>query len=157
SPDGGGAPAAPDPFTRANPTLLPEIGSISDSKLQTTGASGEDVTIDLSQKVALVFVRAWEELITSAEDWELREVALGGADTTARTKTLCQLYVEAAPEGVTPAKARSFALYYKIAPDALISLLNPAPSPRGTLQARVMGSGDGAATNPCVIAADSRY
>jgi hypothetical protein len=46
----------------------------------------------------LVYLEAWEREVTSAEDPELLEPALGGADTATRTKTVWQVRVE---EGVT--------------------------------------------------------
>jgi len=42
----------------------------------------------------LVYVDVWERHLTAVEDPEIREVALGGPDTTTRTRTICQIRLE---------------------------------------------------------------
>ena len=44
--------------------------------------------------VYLAYADVWERHITSVEDPDLREVALGGPDTTTRTRTQCQVKLE---------------------------------------------------------------
>ncbi len=51
----------------------------------------------------IAFLDVWHRLITSADDPPLREVALGGPDTTTRTRTIWQVRVR--PRG-EPAAAR---------------------------------------------------
>lgn len=41
----------------------------------------------------LVYLDVWQRIITSADDHEIKEVALGGPDTSARIKTVCQVRV----------------------------------------------------------------
>jgi hypothetical protein len=49
---------------------------------------------DQSQPVyALVYLEAWQRLITYLEDDELREIALGGPDTATRLKTIAQVKI----------------------------------------------------------------
>ena len=92
-----------NPFTATNPFAFPEIDGVSIS--DTIMTLPDKTTIDLTKFPALVFVEAREELITSADDRHLREVALGGADTTARTQIVYTLSVEKAPAAVTAATA----------------------------------------------------
>lgn len=49
--------------------------------------------------VYLAYVDVWERHITSIEDPEIREVALGGPDTTTRTQAVCQVKLEPLGEG----------------------------------------------------------
>ncbi len=44
--------------------------------------------------VYIAYVDVWERHITYIEDPDIREVALGGPDTTTRTRTLCQVKLE---------------------------------------------------------------
>lgn len=44
--------------------------------------------------VYLAYVDVWERHITCIEDPKIREVALGGPDTTTRTQTICQVKLE---------------------------------------------------------------
>jgi hypothetical protein len=53
---------------------------------------------DGSDLSAVVYLEVWERLITALEDDALREVALGGPDTTARIKTVAQVRVAVVPQ-----------------------------------------------------------
>jgi hypothetical protein len=53
---------------------------------------------DGSDLNAVVYLEIWERLITALEDEVLREVALGGPDTTARIKTVGQVRVAVVPQ-----------------------------------------------------------
>jgi len=53
---------------------------------------------DGSDLSAVVYLEVWQRLITALEDDALREVALGGPDTTARIKTVAQVRVVAVPQ-----------------------------------------------------------
>ena len=48
---------------------------------------------DLPDRPYLVYLDVWERLVTALEDDGLREVALGGPDTTARTQVVWQVRV----------------------------------------------------------------
>lgn len=57
---------------------------------------GMDITRILSPKdepnsVGLVYLDVWERHVTAVEDDRIREVALGGPDTTTRKRTVCQV------------------------------------------------------------------
>src|SRR5262249_22800590 len=48
---------------------------------------------------ALIYLEVWQRLITYLEDDTLREIALGGPDTTTRLKTVAQVKVLPIPRG----------------------------------------------------------
>jgi photosystem II stability/assembly factor-like uncharacterized protein len=48
----------------------------------------------VDQQTDLVYLDVWERHITAIEDPDIREVALGGPDTTTRVKTVCQIKIE---------------------------------------------------------------
>jgi len=54
---------------------------------------------------ALVYLEAWQRLITYLEDPGIREVALGGPDTATRLQTVAQVKVIPVPTGTTCATA----------------------------------------------------
>jgi hypothetical protein len=57
---------------------------------------------DGSNLNAVVYLEVWQRLITALEDGILREIALGGPDTTARIKTVAQVRVAVVPQ-ISPA------------------------------------------------------
>ncbi|HEY1630521.1 MAG TPA: DUF6519 domain-containing protein [Rhizomicrobium sp.] len=93
----------------------------------------------------LVYLDVWEREIVSAEDDAIREVALGGPDTTARAKVAAQ--VKILPDGTD--------LPTNVCPTpwALASLLQAAS--RGCLAARAKPVQ--ASSDPCTIAPDALY
>lgn len=93
----------------------------------------------------LIYLDAWERLITYVEDDSIREVALNGADTAARTKLVCQ--VKQIPP-FQPDKPKA-----PITSEDLRSRLQPAN--RGRLMARAKQTST--STDPCVIAPDASY
>jgi photosystem II stability/assembly factor-like uncharacterized protein len=48
----------------------------------------------VDQQTDLVYLDVWERHITAVEDPDIREVALGGPDTTTRVKTVCQIKIK---------------------------------------------------------------
>jgi len=54
---------------------------------------------DGSTLLALVYLEVWQRLITYLEDDSIREIALGGPDTSARLKTIVQVKVKPLPPG----------------------------------------------------------
>jgi len=82
------------------------------------------------------YLDVWERLVTYVEDDAIREVALNGSDTAARSKVVCQVKVV---EGVA-------------GPD-LHALLDPPNM--GFLRAKSLKAT--ASTDPCTISPDSRY
>ena len=53
---------------------------------------------DGSDLFGIVYLEVWRRLITYLEDPSIREIALGGPDTTARLKTIAQVKVVALPD-----------------------------------------------------------
>jgi hypothetical protein len=93
----------------------------------------------------LIYLDAWERLITYVEDDSIREVALNGADTAARTKLVCQVK-QMAP--FQPDKPKD-----PITAEDLRERLQPAN--RGRLMAQAKQNST--STDPCVIAPDASY
>ncbi len=85
----------------------------------------------------LVYLDAWERTITYAEDDAIREVALNGADTAARSKVVCQ--VKVMPPN----------------PDLPDPTTTIDPSNRGYMRARSIKSG--ASTDPCITSPNAKY
>jgi hypothetical protein len=59
------------------------------------------VTEPLKKGVYLVYLDLWERHITYLEDPDIREVAIGGPDTTTRTKVVWQVKTHMLPRGMT--------------------------------------------------------
>ena len=95
-----------------------------------------------------LYIDVWERLITSAEDDSIREIALGGADTAARTKVVWQIKTIPAPQLTPNANVGP-----SITAAQLAQKLQPAN--RGLLRARVQPSA--ASTDPCAVSPTSSY
>lgn len=92
-----------------------------------------------------IYLDVWERAITYAEDDSIREVALGGPDTAARTKLVWQVRFFP-PPGITADNPKcSSAPIYEV--------LQPAN--RGLLQARAKQ--DSPSTDPCIINPNASY
>jgi hypothetical protein len=64
-----------------------------------------------ADQFGVIYLEVWRRLITYLEDSSLREIALGGPDTTARLKTVAQVKVALLPfveKGVNCASAQAF-------------------------------------------------
>ena len=90
-----------------------------------------------------VYLDVWERLISSVEDDSIREVALGGPDTAARSKVIAQV------------KALQVATGQNVC--STVEQLNDTFQPfnRGLLKARTIPSA--ASTDPCIISPISQY
>ena len=103
-----------------------------------------------------IYLDVWERAITYAEDDSIREVALGGPDTAARTKLVwqvksTQLATEADPVCMTPQQ-----LYAQILAELQGRTEPPfQPQPRGWLQA--MAKQSSPSPNPCIINPNAAY
>jgi hypothetical protein len=85
-----------------------------------------------------VYLDVWERAITYAEDDSIREVALGGPDTCARSKVVWQVKCQVGQgDGANQCG------------------VPPAPAPRGWLQA--MAKQASPSTNPCIINPSASY
>jgi hypothetical protein len=100
----------------------------------------------------LVYLDVWERLITSLEDSSIREVALGGADTAARTQLTWQVKVwETAIEGA-PVECLTFNTRWS---QEILNTLQRQN--RGRLSAKAKESDPGAEANPCITSPEARY
>lgn len=102
---------------------------------------------DLPSPIALkpgnyhVYLDVWERLITSLEDGSIREVALNGADTAARTRVVWQVNVIPTQQTVC------------LTSEGIATQLQPWS--RGLVRARTQPPQ--VATDPCTISPTSRY
>jgi hypothetical protein len=86
-----------------------------------------------------IYLDVWERAITYAEDDSIREVALGGPDTAARSKLVWQVkWTQPSESGEQPPCGTP-----------------PPPAPRGWLQA--MAKQSSPSTNPCIINPNASY
>lgn len=113
-------------------------------------------------KPYLVWLKVWERFISTIEDPDLREVALGsnGPDTAGRTKLVWQVLASPWPDGVDPPDspegfylqdgpwARAVQQYY-LEPDGIFA------EPTGTLMAQAVQPQ--AAMDACTLSPDSGY
>ena len=93
----------------------------------------------------LIYLDVWERLITCIEDDSIREVALNGADTAARTKVVCQV------KSMVPFQAEN--PKDPISGEDLRKRLQPAN--RGRLAAKAKQTST--SVDPCVIAPTASY
>lgn len=104
--------------------------------------------IDKDKKY-LVYLHVWWRHITSVEDDNIREVALGGPDTTSRIQTVCQVKITEVEAG---------SINYKNDYEFFIKQLeknNILKKTTGKLQAQAIKPGD--TDQPCIISPRSRY
>jgi Family of unknown function (DUF6519) len=92
-----------------------------------------------------VYLDVWERHITYVQDDHIREVALGGPDTTTRSKVVWQ--VKVTPSEPTPAGEAC------MTPEQLKARFQPEP--RGRLKA--MAKRSSSMTDPCIIPPEARY
>ncbi len=97
-----------------------------------------------------LYLDVWERLVTSAEDDTIREVALGGPDTAARTKVVWQAKTVPAPPQVSRDGQRASA---SLSAAQLAQRFQPVN--RGLLRARVQPGA--ASTDPCAVSPSSAY
>lgn len=97
----------------------------------------------------LVYLDVWERHISYLEDDNIREIALGGADTATRAKTVWQVKVSEKLEGV--AQAADIETQW----DQLVEKWQPKN--RGLLKARGKQKTGTDSTNPCIIAPEAGY
>jgi uncharacterized protein DUF6519 len=100
------------------------------------GAFGDSPDLPL-----LVYLDVWERHVTSIEDPRIREVALGGPDTTTRARIVWQVRTHSRSEGGN-------------APVCDVGEIPPRP---GTGRLRARARQGAAVSTPCVIASTSSY
>ena len=104
----------------------------------------------------LFYLDVWERPISAVEDDSIREVALGGADTAARSRVEWQIRVW--PEKEENRSDRSSRLTEKLLKDNWadwVSFFQPAN--RGRLRASVKNAEGATASEPCIIHPEARY
>jgi hypothetical protein len=100
-----------------------------------------------------IYLDVWERVITYAEDDSIREVALGGPDTAARTKLVWQVKA-------TPGQNLNCMPLWQLGAQVQAQLQGQTkapfqPQPRGWLQA--MAKQTAQSTNPCIINPNAAY
>jgi hypothetical protein len=118
--------------------------------------ANDDELSDLSG-VFLLYLDVWERLVTAIEDSSIRDVALGGADTGARTELTWQVRVwpkklPAAPAAPAATNCNAFnrPWFQLILPELQVQN-------RGRLSAKARESEPGSEANPCITSPESRY
>jgi len=117
-------------LNQANPLAYPEFISYL-SQPDYNGAA------KLANGNSLIYLDVWERLITDVEDDSIREVALGGPDTAARSQLVCQ--VKSLPESTCDTNLKD----------------RFQPANRGLL--KVVAKQQTVSTDPCVIAPDASF
>ncbi|MGY6275062.1 DUF6519 domain-containing protein [Methylomonas sp. MgM2] len=107
---------------------------------------------DLKMDNCLVYLDVWEHHVSALEDDAIREKALGGPDTAARAKVVCQVKVEFISSEI----ARGIFSNNKL---NILNWLNKTkewqPEHRGSLKVRLNPSQK--SEDPCVTAPDAKY
>ncbi|MEK6336382.1 MAG: DUF6519 domain-containing protein [Acidobacteriota bacterium] len=103
--------------------------------------------------VFLLYLDVWERLITSLEDPATRDVALGGADTAARTRLTWQVRVW--PRDLPGPPPNTCATFNRIWSQQILPELQAKN--RGRLSAKAKEGGPAADANPCTTSPEARY
>ena len=106
----------------------------------------------LAANASLVYLDVWERLISYVEDDVIREVALGGPDTAARSKVVWQVKTVPGRPGDVAKNASPCDNFTPTDPSFPAKLFG---SNRGRLKA--MAKQNTASTNPCIIPASAAY
>ncbi|MGH9833133.1 MAG: DUF6519 domain-containing protein [Blastocatellia bacterium] len=103
----------------------------------------------------LVYLDVWERHITPIEDSAIREVALGGADTAARAKLVCQVKIKGdSPISLPGGDETACVKVDRLWPE-LVKQFQPVN--RGLLRAIAKPTTKQDADDPCITAPDARY
>ncbi|MDY7091985.1 MAG: DUF6519 domain-containing protein [Acidobacteriota bacterium] len=89
----------------------------------------------------LIYLDVWEQHVTALEDEEIRETALGGPDTTTRTRTVAQVKWVRVPDGSE-------------CEDELAAWDRVTAAPTGRMRARTRPGDEG---GPCVVPESAGY
>jgi hypothetical protein len=106
---------------------------------------------DLENGIYLFYLDVWERLVTALDEPSIREVALGGADTAARTQLIWQ--VKIAPDSNLITAALNCANFGDVWPD-IEKLIEPKNRGRLTAMAK---KNDGGTDDVCITAPEARY
>jgi hypothetical protein len=123
----------------ANPRLRRVITYLHQPDFVFSTKSGAVSPPPLPNGFSQIYLDVWERAITYAEDDSIREVALGGPDTAARSKLVWQVkWTQPSEGGEQPPCGTP-----------------PPPAPRGWLQA--MAKQSSPSPNPCIINPNAAY
>src|SRR3984893_8623787 len=123
----------------ANPKLRRAITYLHQPDFVFSTKSGAISPLPLPNGFSQIYLDVWERAITYAEDDSIREVALGGPDTAARSKLVWQVkWTQPSEGGEQPPCGTP-----------------PPPAPRGCLQA--MAKQGSPSPNPCIINPNAAY
>jgi hypothetical protein len=132
--------SAPDLTGFSTPTLRRLITYLQQPDFVFSTKSNPNSPLPLQNGNLQIYLDVWERAITYAEDDSIREVALGGPDTAARSKLVWQVKWQPAISGI----------------DGQMTCGTPAPVPsRGWLQA--MAKQASQSMNPCIINPNAAY
>ena len=108
---------------------------------------------NLTTKPFIVYLDVWERLVTSVEDPSIREVALGGPDTTTRTQVVWQVrLLELGPTDLNEVSCRNVQ-NTEVWQDNFVTPLQR----RGRLRAKAQEARPADIGDPCNISPDARY
>src|SRR5436309_1485384 len=88
-----------------------------------------------SSVTALIYLEVWQRLITSLEDDSIREIALGGPDTSARLKTIVQVKAAVLPSSAGVTTCSGAAPFLPVSGSGALTTLQPiSTQPQTTCQ-----------------------
>jgi hypothetical protein len=124
-----------------------------DLVFSTKSSPNSPLPLPLQPKSGQIYLDVWERAVTYAEDDSIREVALGGPDTAARSKLVWQVKWIPAP-GTTDSP--TCMTIQQLTAQVQAQLQGQSqPQPRGWLQAKAKQSSQ--STNPCIINPNAAY
>jgi len=120
-------------------------------KTQRNNPTGADIVPEPGNKY-LVYLHAWFQHITSVQDSNLREVALGGPDTTTRLNNIWQVKIKA----VTDGEIKKYKLKDKNEYNPFLNFIDVNRKyKKGKLKAGTKKPD--ANDDPCIVSPESRY
>lgn len=107
----------------------------------------------------LVYLDVWERHITAIEDPHIMDVALGGADTSARAKTVWQVKVIQWGKLELPFEPAEVSCDNRELTQLIMSTLRTIlhPGPRAELEARAKVPEENDDDEPCIISPEAKY
>lgn len=138
-------PSNASPVMPAGATLIPLPPANSTAKTTIVVYNGAGAAVDPPDGVYLAYLEVWQRHITALEDSQIREVALGGPDSTTREKTVWQVKLLRAGDPGTGLNCASAVAAW----DALIA------APSGKLAARAQPTAP--PSGPCELSPEAGY
>ena len=126
------------------------VESDSDFSYSSVAKESGEITSLKPDQPYLVFLDAWEELVTNLQDPGIADVALGGLDTTARTRIAWRVRVQPVPQ-VVPCTSIQGEPVWKDVMDRV------NPSNNGLLVVRARELATSHERSPCITPPQARY